>query len=58
MAKTKYPKRLHSCEHAEVFVCGCMWGSDGICDRPLNSKCVLAEEKIDEGYDERKCGKC
>ena len=54
MAKTKYPKRRHPCEHAEDFVCGCMWGSDGVCDRPVNSKCILAEEKIDEEYDERK----
>ena len=53
MAKAKYPKRHHPCEHAEDFVCGCMWGSDGICDRPYNRKCILAEEKEIEGYNER-----
>ena len=41
----KYPKRGQYCEHAEDFVCGCMWGTDGVCDRPTNKKCVLAESE-------------
>lgn len=39
---SKYPKRGADCEFTE----DCMWGVDGWCDRPSDSKCEL--QKMDE----------
>lgn len=41
-----YPKRGEDCEYTE----DCMWGVDGWCDRPKNSKCVI--EKMDDKKDD------
>lgn len=38
----KYPKRGGDCEHTM----DCMWGVDGWCDRPTDSKCEI--QKMDE----------
>ena len=34
---SKYPKRGEDCEYTE----DCMWGVDGWCDRPIDSKCEV-----------------
>jgi len=35
----KYPKHGADCQYTE----DCIWGTDGLCDRPRNRKCVLSE---------------
>ena len=36
----EYPNRGEDCEHTE----DCMWGVDGWCDRPEDTKCVIEEK--------------
>lgn len=52
---TKYPKRNNDCEYTE----DCLWGEDGLCDRPPRSKCVIAEaeENYKKENNERKDAK-